>query len=95
MNKNELARTGRQLAARLDDFNKDGHPKSDEYTGLSWEADILRAKARYLEEGCVVASNLGISVLANYCSPIFLSKISEIVDQIRSFHIAYEKETRI
>jgi hypothetical protein len=95
MNKNELARAGRQLAAQLDDFNKGGYPKSDEYTGLSWEADILRAKARDLEEGCGVAPNLRSSVLASYCSPVFLSRISEIVDQIRSFHIAYEKETQI
>jgi len=94
MNNSELAQIGRQLAAQLEDLMEEGYPKSDEYTGLSWEADILRAKARDLEDDCGVGLNFRESVISNYCGPAFRSRIPEIIARVKAFHTAYDEQAR-
>lgn len=88
----ELARTGRKLASELDDLAATMHTKSEDYNVLVWEADILRAKAEDIESKCGVIPNLRKSVLLPSSSRGVFRTYSELLDQVRAFHTAYDEQ---
>jgi hypothetical protein len=92
MDKIELARTGRQLAAQLDDIAAGLPSKSEEFNVLLWEADILRAKAEDLERNCGVIPHLESSVLLRNGCKSLLSRMSKIIDEVRAFHSCYDEQ---
>lgn len=91
MTKEELSKLGYELASVLDELLPSYHVKSDDYTILAWESDILRAKSKVLVEGGSLMDTLKDSTLISKWGERVARKHENISNKVRLFHQSYNE----
>ena len=91
MNSIKLSEFANILAIEVDRLAGDYHVKSDQHEILKWEADILRAKAKDLSEGCGLGEHLRDSALISKWGCNLANEIPEVATKVKEFHQDYNR----
>jgi len=89
--KQELAKSGFQLAIDLEEVADSYHIRSDEHEMLLYEAAIVEAKSHYLKEGTPVEPNLETSLFAERGGGMIGVRSPKLMQRINTFHQAFKE----
>ncbi len=89
MTKIELSKLGFELVKEVEILLPLYHVKSDDYTILEYESDILRAKSTVLKEGGCLPDNLKDSTLISGWGSKLVQKHSALAEKVAQFHKSY------